>query len=665
MRYTPATRLSTRLTVFITITVINVMFILFAGSALSFNRAGKEHLDRYLDSVVQTIEQEMNYPDFARSANRWLPQQLEANGVVEVVIRHAEQTDALYHYQRDPQPADSSRLHLKNYSLDMHTGFTVTFWVLPTYLGQSYSFGTLFSVFLTVALVLFLMIWGLNWLRVQLNGSELLEERGRMILAGRVEEYAEGKKEEWPNTASQALDKLIEELRYARQERSRFDTFIRTHTFLDQLTGAANRVLFDSKLESALQESDSNGGILLIRIRDWESVCEANDKPASDAFLIEVGSIISNISQRYPDVTFARYYDSDFAVLIPNQTAKEITILATHCLRQLEKLTPLPPLEEDNWCHMGLTMYTEGERRGYILSEAETALKSAQWQNVNNWNRFEKKLKPTDSRGTVRWRTLFDKSFNKGNILIFEQPCYQADRLTGATSLLHNELFMRIDDDGVGILKASRFTAAIEQVGYEMQMDRVVLHKVMEFLRTSSLGECYSLNVHVQPFKDKKHLRWLRDELLQMPVEMRQRLSFEFVEGMLVKHLDFMRPVVKVISGLGCKVIVGQAGRTITSTHYIKDLNIDYLKLHRSLVKKIEQRQENQLFIRSLVGACEGTDTQVIAVGVETGREWSTLLELGVDGGQGRMFQAETQIIPKPIAPVVQIGKRNRWRKKY
>ena len=48
-----------------------------------------------------------------------------------------------------------------------------------------------------------------------------------------------GDKQEWPATASLALDKMIAELKDARQERSRFDTFIRTHTFLDPLTGAA------------------------------------------------------------------------------------------------------------------------------------------------------------------------------------------------------------------------------------------------------------------------------------------------------------------------------------------------------------------------------------------------------------------------------------------
>lgn len=59
------------------------------------------------------------------------------------------------------------------------------------------------------------LIRGLKWLKEQLLGSELLEERGRMILAGRVEQHAKGDPREWPFTASEALDRLIEELQDA------------------------------------------------------------------------------------------------------------------------------------------------------------------------------------------------------------------------------------------------------------------------------------------------------------------------------------------------------------------------------------------------------------------------------------------------------------------
>ncbi len=665
MRYTPALKLSTRLTAFFTIIVIGAMFILFVGGTLSFQNIGKEYLHQQLEGIIFSLDKEVISTGTIADIQLWMPRLLEASNIVEMKLS-TQQGEVFYQYQSSVNQIDTSRLYEMSYLLEKNPDYIVDIKVLPPYLEQSHSLSALSFIALAIALVLLCLLQGVNWLKKQLKGSELLEERGRMILAGRVEQYSRGNPMEWPYTASEALDSLIEELNDARKERSRFDSFIRSHIFLDQLTGAANRVLFDSKLESILQESGATGGVLLFRIYEWEQLTEGTDKKKCDEFIVEVGRVISNIVQRFPNVLFARYYDSEYAILIPHQSSKDISTVVSQCVKQLDKIVPLSQMEPDNWYHIGMTMYSEGERRGHILNEAETALKSAQLQNSNNWSRFSKKTTSNDTRGTVRWRTLFDQSLSNKKVLIFEQPCYLIDRsdINDGIKLLHHELFVRIDDGGVGILKASRFMSAVEQVGYQLRIDRWVVSTIFKQLKATSSEACYSINLHVQPFCERAHLNWLRDEILQFSAEKRSKLSFEFVEGQLVKHLDYMRPVVRMISGLGCEIIVGQAGRTIISTHYIKDMSINYLKLHRSLVKRVEQRQENQLFIRSLIGACEGTNTQVIAVGVGRDKEWSTLLNLGVHGGQGRIFQAEKQLIPRPEIARLQIGRRNRWRKK-
>lgn len=491
-----------------------------------------------------------------------------------------------------------------------------------------------------------------------------------MILAGRVEEYAKGDHSEWPYTASEALDRLIEELQDARQERSRFDTFIRTQTFLDQLTGTANRVLFDSKLEAALSESGSHGGVLMLRIDDWDQIEEELGKQVANDFIVDVGEGLNNVIQRYPDVILSRYYSSDFAIFAPSLSSKDVSNIAAQCLNQVIKLTPPPPLDRDNWVHIGVSMYREAESQGRIIDEAETALKSAQLQRINTWSRFHKHISQQDERGSVRWRTLFDVALKPENIYIFSQPCFLLDSQQRQLND-HYELFARISDPEKGVIKASRFNSAIESVGYESMLDKAAFAAIIQYLKQSTDSDSYSINLHVVPFADREYFKWFRDELLQLSMELRQRLIFEFTEARLVKHLDYMRPVTKMIVGLGCQVAVGQAGRSIVSTHYLKELPVSYLKLHRSLIKRIDQRHENQLFVRSLLGACEGLATKLIAVGVDNKAEYQTSLDLGVDGIQGRYLREESQLIPTEISDKptrqperkVQIGRRNRWRK--
>ena len=83
-----------------------------------------------------------------------------------------------------------------------------------------------------------------------------------------------------------------------------------------------------------------------------------------------------------------------------------------------------------------------------------------------------------------------------------------------------------------------------------------------------------------------------------------------------------------------------QAGLTLVSTNWIKELDVELLKLHPGLVRNIEKRTENQLLVQSLVEACKGTRTQVFATGVRSRSEWQMLTARGVMGGQGDFFAA-------------------------
>ncbi len=288
MRYTPTFKLSTRLVAFVTMTVISAMFILFLGGTLSFQRLGKEYLNQNLQGIVEVVDKKMEDPDAAYSMQRWMPKMLQASGIIEMQL--TTEAGPVYRFKDTTNTIEASRLHQVALQLKRNPGYVMHFKAVPPYLNYNYSLKAMWSTTLAVLLIVFFLIRGLKWLKEQLLGSELLEERGRMILAGRVEQHAKGIRE-WPFTASDALDRLIEELQDDRQERSRFDTFIRSQTFLDQLTGMANLVLYDSKLESAFLESGAHGGVMMLRVDDLESAREESPKRTLDEFIIDVGSV--------------------------------------------------------------------------------------------------------------------------------------------------------------------------------------------------------------------------------------------------------------------------------------------------------------------------------------------------------------------------------------
>lgn len=659
MRKTPSLRLSNRLISFVTLMVSAAIFILFIGGAISFKQIGNEYLEHYLAGVVNVVDEELLAPEEADSMAKWLPKLLKASSVVSMEL--SSPTGLVYSFQTLAAMPDDSLLYQKTLPLQMNKGYSITFKSIPPYSAFTYSLGALFSITAAIAVIIVSLLWGVVWLRKQLHGSELLEERGRMLLAGKLDDYAVGNDEEWPATASLALDSVITELKDARKERSRFDTFIRTHTFLDQLTGSANRVLFDSKLESTLQESQNQGVLLLLRINGWDELVEEQGKSVGDEFIVEIGKQLNNLMQRYSDSVLSRYYQSDFALLIPQQSLKEAKTIASQCLKIIEKIAPPKSLESDNWCHIGVSMYVSGERRGRLMDELDMAHRSALLQNNNSWSLFKKQQQLTESLGSVRWRTLFDAIFEQEQLLLYKQSTFLFKG--NEFEPLHLEIFSRIRDENGVQIKASRFLPAIKQVGYQIKLDSAVLKQVFPLLSDPEFSQhTFSVHLQVKSLQNADFIRQLRNRLLQTPRAQLKRLSFELIEGQVVTYLDAVRPVAKLLKSFGCQLIVEQAGRTIVSTHYIKDINVDYIKLHRSLMKDIHLRYENQLFVRSLLGACENTGSQVLAVGIEDKKELKVLKELGVEGGQGRFFEAETALchhkeklsIPK---------RRSRWGK--
>lgn len=167
--------------------------------------------------------------------------------------------------------------------------------------------------------------------------------------------------------------------------------------------------------------------------------------------------------------------------------------------------------------------------------------------------------------------------------------------------------------------------------------------------------ETLAFHLTVDSLLQRSFVRWLRDTLLQCERKQRNRILIELAEADLCQHTDRLRPAIRLLQGLGCRLAVSQAGLTVVSTSYLKTFPVERVKLHPGLVRDIDKRVENQLFVQSLLSACEGTQALVFAAGIRTKEEWTTLQKSGIHGGQGDFFAG-----PQPVEPVGKKYSHNR-----
>ena len=215
---------------------------------------------------------------------------------------------------------------------------------------------------------------------------------------------------------------------------------------------------------------------------------------------------------------------------------------------------------------------------------------------------------------------------------------YQKPAVTRDGRVHHRELMCRLYDGKEEVI-AAEYMPMVLQFGLAEEYDRLQITRLLPFLGFWP-EENLALQVTVESLIRPRFQRWLRDTLMQCEKSQRRRIIFELAEADVCQYIGRLQPVMRLVNALGVRVAVVQAGLTLVGTSWIKQLDVEVIKLHSGLSRNIEKRSENQLLVQSLVEACKGMPVQVFATGVLSRSEWQVLSQCGVTGGQGEFFAA-------------------------
>ncbi|MFP9229850.1 RNase E specificity factor CsrD [Pectobacterium cacticida] len=626
--------LTTRFSTLIVLLTLCSLFLMLFSSMISLRYYSQLRVEQMLREVTTSVDQALLVQS-PENIQYWLPGMMKTAGIVTLAI---QDNDSILYSMYLPE-ADKSRMHLYHevqFPLMQHLNTTITLTYVDPLTGLPRFTISMLSILPAAGLLLVMLYFSTRWLRRQFAGQAALEKRAQRILRGERESVMRGSVHEWPVNVSGALDQLLSDLVDAREERGRVDTLIRAFAAQDAETGLSNRLFFDNQLTTQLEleegeEVRTHGVVMMIRVPDFETLQEIHgDSCALQEYRFTLVNLLSTFVMRYPSALLARYFSSDFTVLLPHRTLKEADAIASQLVKALDILPTCPLIDRESVLHIGICAYHSGQSAEQIMESVEDATRNAVLRGENNWCVFDRQV-PDKSRGSVKWRTLLEQTLARGGLRLYQKPA-----VTKANVVHHREIMSRIYD-GEQELLAAEYMPLVQQLGLATNYDRQLVTRIID-LSASWPGETLALPLSVDSLLQKSFLRWLKGALLQCPKMRRQCILFELAEADICQYIGRLRPVLNDILGFGCRLAVTQAGLTLVSTAYIKSLPVEIIKLHPGLVRSLDRRPENQLFVQSLTEACKGTSTRVFAASVRTKEEWRTLLDKGVYGGQGDFF---------------------------
>lgn len=429
-------------------------------------------------------------------------------------------------------------------------------------------------------------------------------------------------------------------------ERAHTVEALRVRATIDPLTGLLNRDAFEELARTRLARSTEAQTLLYVDLDNFKLVNDAASHAAGDEALRHVAALVREAFDS--EALVAHSSGDEFTILAPQDAVTAIT-----AGRRL-----LTAIEELRVVWQGGTLRTTASigiaaslpphaSFDHLLSQVDTACHEAKELGGNRLLVAGQNVESLRSRSRMMRHALDAReALDQRRFELWCQPIVNL-RTPGAVQT-HFEILLRWRD-GDGRLRApADMIAAAERYRLGPRLDRHVLDAVLDWLEVhpaaaAQIGQC-SINLGAATLADDEFADYAAGRLRRSPLEPGQ-LCLEITETSVVRDLNRTRRFIARMRELGCQFALDDFGTGFCSFGYLRDLQVDYLKIDGGFVRDLTESRLSEAVVRSITEIAHLLDIRAVGEQVETEAQLQRLQALQVDYAQGFVFQQ-----PVPIA---------------
>jgi diguanylate cyclase (GGDEF)-like protein/PAS domain S-box-containing protein len=451
---------------------------------------------------------------------------------------------------------------------------------------------------------------------------------------------AQGKLRAWVCIQADITEQVRVRKELQRSERA--NAFLAYH---DPLTGLANRLGFRAKLDQMLAlalEAQTRCVVMLIDLDRFKHVNDTLGHDVGDKLLAEVARRI-RASVRDADLV-ARLGGDEFVVVISDlRPDMPIEGMVTKIFAQLGGNIELPGRVIYTSASIGVAVAPQdGTDGSTLLQHADVAMYAAKYQGGDSFRVFDASMVVSvdrlalevDLRGAV----------DRGELLLHYQP--RVDTISGRPTGF--EALLRWNHPTRGLLAPGLFIAIAEETGAIDAIGQWVLETACTDLRSwlDSGGEPLRLSVNLSPLQlARETLAERVAAILATCAVPPKLLELEITESAAMRSPEVAERHLARLKQLGLALSIDDFGTGHCSLSRLKLLNVDCLKIDRSLVKDCAVDPYDAALCRATIALGRALGLEVVAEGVETQEQWQFLAQEQCGSVQGFIIAR-----PMPVA---------------
>lgn len=404
-------------------------------------------------------------------------------------------------------------------------------------------------------------------------------------------------------------------------------------TCFDALTGLENAVSFEWKLNEALTQARLEGRnhmIINLDINQTKVINDISGREAGDALICAVGQVIEREVRNRDSV--ARLMGDKFGILLENCPIDVATQLA-------EKLRIAINAIEFEWkgetydvsSSIGVaSISAESDSVASIITSVEVARDAAKERGRNQMQIFEdSNVDLLRRRDEMHWVGRIHSAVRENRLVLHSQLIQP---LQPENTNVHYEILIRMLDEDGKIVMPGEFLPAAEHYYMMPLIDRWVVKQSLEMLSDNSSN--ISINLSGQSLCDEGFQQFVIDLIDSYNVDPEQ-ICFEITESAAIANMKEAKQFIEAIKIIGCSFSLDDFGTGLSSFSYLKNLNVDYLKIDGSFVRELVDDPVSDTMVMSIHQIGKSMGIKTVAEFVENLAIRDRLVEMGVDYAQG------------------------------
>ncbi len=408
----------------------------------------------------------------------------------------------------------------------------------------------------------------------------------------------------------------------------------------DQLTGLANRTLFQDRLEQAVASARRNRdrlAVLFFDIDDFKQINDSIGHLAGDALLRLVGQRIGSCLRKSD--TGARLGGDEFAILLTHLEDEDDAVrIAQKVLALIREPISSEPDSPSISASIGIAMFPrDANDTESLLKNSDAAMYRAKAAGRDRIVHWQPDRRSPEKAGQTSLDRRLREALEGGELVLYYQPVVDVGRgrIVGAEALL------RWRHPKHGLVLPGEFLPIAEGTQLIVSIGTWVLRSACaQTARWQALGYPglrIAVNVSPQQFQPEDFVREVRATLVETGLRA-DCLELEITERSLLHDSERTLAQFAMLKGLGVRMAIDDFGTGYSALAYLKRLPVDTLKIDQSFVRALATDPADATITSTIVQMAHALNLSTVGEGVETVEQMQLLGSYGCARMQGYLF---------------------------